>query len=344
MKNIIVTSLRKDAGKTSVIVGLAKNSSQQMGYLKPFGDRLLYRKKRLWDFDAAVCTVAMGAKEPPEAMSIGFDHSKLRFMYDADSTAEKVREIATLNSQDKDIMLVESGTELNRGLSVHLDALSLCKYLDGELLVVLSGTNDQICDDAYALKRILEDSDVKLTGVIINKVRDIEDFKMVYREHFEALHLPLLGIIPFMETLTHPTMQFLTDLFFAKVLAGDKGLSNTIMNVVVGAMSADAVLRVQRFSKESKLVITSGDRSDMILAALDTQAAGIILTNNILPPPNIIAKASAVNIPLLLVAQDTFHAAKKVDNLIPLLAKDDLDKMELLEQLLKEHVNISDLF
>ena len=99
MKNIIVTSMRKDAGKTSVIVGLAKNSSHQMGYLKPFGDRLLYRKKRLWDFDAAVCTVAMGAEESPEAMSIGFDHSKLRFMYDADTTAEKVREIAALNSK-----------------------------------------------------------------------------------------------------------------------------------------------------------------------------------------------------------------------------------------------------
>ncbi|MCF6238834.1 MAG: AAA family ATPase [Candidatus Marinimicrobia bacterium] len=343
MKNIIVTSLRKDAGKTSVIVGLARNSSQQMGYLKPFGDRLLYRKKRLWDFDAAVCTVAMGAEESPEAMSIGFDHSKLRFMYDADTTAEKVREIAALNSKGKTVMLVESGTELNRGLSVHLDALSLCKYLDGELLVVLSGTNDQICDDAYALKRLLDQSDVKLAGVVINKVRDIDDFKTVYGEHFEALALPLLGVIPYLEDLTRPTMQFLADLFFAKVLAGDKGLSNTIKNVVVGAMSADAVLRVQRFNKEAKLVITSGDRSDMILAALETKAAGIILTNNILPPPNIIAKASAMGIPLLLVAQDTFHAAQKVDNLVSLLSKDDQEKMGQLQQLVGEHINYLDV-
>ncbi len=343
MKNIIVTSLRKDAGKTSVIVGLARNSSQQMGYLKPFGDRLLYRKKRLWDFDAAVCTVAMGAEESPEAMSIGFDHSKLRFMYDADTTAEKVREIAALNSKGKTVMLVESGTELNRGLSVHLDALSLCKYLDGELLVVLSGTNDQICDDAYALKRLLDQSDVKLAGVVINKVRDIDDFKTVYGEHFEALALPLLGVVPYLEDLTRPTMQFLADLFFAKVLAGDKGLSNTIKNVVVGAMSADAVLRVQRFNKEAKLVITSGDRSDMILAALETKAAGIILTNNILPPPNIIAKASAMGIPLLLVAQDTFHAAQKVDNLVSLLSKDDQEKMGQLQQLVGEHINYLDV-
>ncbi|MCF7826074.1 MAG: AAA family ATPase [Candidatus Marinimicrobia bacterium] len=341
MKNIIVTSIRKDAGKTSIIVGLAKNSSKKMGYLKPFGDRLLYRKKRLWDFDAAVCTTAMAAKESPEEMSIGFDHSKLRYMYDAASTAAKVREIATHNSQGKDIMLVESGMELTRGLSVHLDAISLCKYLDGDLLVVLSGTNDQIVDDACALKKTIDLGDVKLAGVIINKVHDVEDFKAVYGEYFETLKIPLLGIIPYCEDLTRPSMRFLADLFFAKILAGEKGLNNTIKDVFVGAMSADAVMRMQRFNKESKLVITSGDRSDMILAALDTHAAGIILTNNILPPPNILARASGSNVPLLLVAQDTFQAAKKVDSLVSLLSKDDDEKMELLAGLLKDHVELT---
>ena len=342
MKNIIVTSLRKDAGKTSVIVGLAKNSAQKMGYLKPFGDRLLYRKKRLWDFDAAVCTAAMQAEESPEAMSIGFDHSKLRFMYDEITTGDKVREIAALNAKGKDLMLIESGMELTRGLSVHLDALSLCRYLDGELLVVLSGTNDQICDDAYALKNMLNLGDVKLAGVIINKVHDVEDFEAVYKEHFEALELPLLGIIPYAENLTQPSMRFLADLFFAKVLAGEKGLNNTVKDVFVGAMSADAVLRMQRFNKESKLVITSGDRCDMILAALDSHAAGIILTNNILPPPNIIARASGSSVPLLLVAQDTFQAAKKVDNLVSLLSKDDTEKMDQIAELVKNSVNMSD--
>jgi len=340
MKNIIVTSIRKDAGKTSVIVGLAKNSTRKMGYLKPFGDRLLYRKKRLWDFDAAVCTTAMKANESPEEMSIGFDHSKLRFMYDETTTAEKVREIAAHNSQGKEIMLIESGRELTRGLSVYLDAISLCQHLDGELLVILSGTNDQIVDDACALKKTIDLNGVKLTGVIVNKVHDVADFKAVYSEHFEALGLPLLGVIPYAEELTKPSMRFLADLFFAKILAGEKGLNNTIKDVFVGAMSADAVLRMQRFNKESKLVITSGDRSDMILAALDTQAAGIILTNNILPPPNIIARASGTNVPLLLVAQDTFQAAKKVDNLVTLLSKDDEDKMSQLAGLVKDHVDV----
>lgn len=343
MKNIVVTSFRKDAGKTSLIVGLAKNSELKIGYLKPFGDRLLYRKKRLWDFDAAVCTTAMGTEESPETMSIGFDHSKLRFMYDQESIADKVKEIAEVNSKDKDLMLIESGSELTRGLSVNLDALSLCRYLDAELLVVMSGTADQVSDDAYSLKWILDQSPVKLAGVVINKVKDVEDFKTAYMEHFETLELPVLGLVPYNEALTHPSMQFLADLFFAKVLAGDKGMKNIYRDVAVGAMSADAVLRVQRFNKPDKLVITSGDRSDMILAALDTKSAGIILTNNIMPPPNIIAKASASGTPLLLVPQNTFEAAKKVDDLVPLLSKDDDDKMDILTQLVGNNVDTESL-
>ena len=50
MKNIIIGSVDENAGKTSLIVGLGRAiSGKKFGYLKPFGDRLLYRKKRLWD-------------------------------------------------------------------------------------------------------------------------------------------------------------------------------------------------------------------------------------------------------------------------------------------------------
>jgi BioD-like phosphotransacetylase family protein len=91
------------------------------------------------------------------------------------------------------------------------------------------------------------------------------------------------------------------------------------------------------------LTITSGDRTDMILAALESNSVGIILTNNILPPPNIISKASERDIPLLLVSTDTYEVAKQIDNLQPLLTKDDTNKIDQLVQLVKEHVNISSL-
>jgi BioD-like phosphotransacetylase family protein len=82
MKNIVFGSISENAGKTSVIVGLAKAFGKNFGYLKPFGDRLIYRKKRLWDYDSAIITSVFGLEQSSEEMTIGFEHAKLRFMYD----------------------------------------------------------------------------------------------------------------------------------------------------------------------------------------------------------------------------------------------------------------------
>ncbi len=61
MKNLIIGSMDPNSGKTSLIVGLGKAiAGKKFGYLKPFGDRLLYRKKRLWDQDTALIANIFG--------------------------------------------------------------------------------------------------------------------------------------------------------------------------------------------------------------------------------------------------------------------------------------------
>jgi len=117
-------------------------------------------------------------------------------------------------------------------------------------------------------------------------------------------------------------------------------LSNKVKHVFVGAMSGDAAVRLPLFKIENKLAITSGDRSDMIVAALESSTAGIVLTNNVIPAQNIIAKAAEKNIPLLLVPYDTFQTAKRVDDMPTLLTRDDTERIDLLEKLIKEHIDI----
>lgn len=343
MKKIVISSMRKNAGKTSLIVGMAKAyTDTSFGYLKPFGDRLLYRKKRLWDYDSAVALEAMRVQEPPEDMSLGFDHSKLRFMYDEAQTAEKLNAMTEDVTPGKDVLLVEGGTTIIRGISVHLDALSVCKTLDAGLIVVLSGHKDQIADDAAFLNDHIKRKK-RLIGVVLNKIQDPEDFQLTYGDLFESLKIRLLGTIPLVEDLTFPTMQFISDALFGKVVTGDTGLEKPIKKTFVGAMSADAVMRLQRFKVKDKLVITSGDRSDMVLAALNTDSSGIVLTNNILPPPNVIAQAKSMGVPLIQVQFDTYQTAKKIDKMTPLLGKSDSTKMEILGKLVKENTELEEV-
>jgi len=343
MPKLIITSIHKDAGKTSFIVGLARALNQKIGYMKPFGDRLLYRKKRLWDYDAALMTNLFNIKDLPEDMSIGFDHSKLRYMYDESSAAEKVLDMANKIGANKDLLIVESGGDLALGISVHLDALTIAKNLAGKLIIILSGDNDQILDDSIFLKRFMNLNDLNFGGVIINKVRDVEEFNTNYLGYFNEVGIPVLGILPYRSELTYPSLRFISDILFAKILSGEKGLDAIIKNIFVGAMGADAVLRVQKFKKEHKLVITSGDRSNMILAALDTYSKGIVLTNNILPSANLIARAATENIPMLMVSNDTYQTAKKIDGIVPLLTTKEMFKIDILTDLVQQNVDIKSI-
>jgi BioD-like phosphotransacetylase family protein len=344
MDKLVIASMRSGAGKTSFIIGLTQALNKKIGYMKPFGDRLLYRKKRLWDYDSALMAAIFGLKEDPENITIAFEHSKIRYMYDEKETEEKLVEMAANTGEGKDILLVEGGKDLTYGISVFLDAVSIAKYLKSRLLLVISGDDDCIVDDIAFLKKYVDMKDVNFGGVVVNKVQDTEDFRNIHLNSITRMGVPVLGVIPHETELTYLSVGYLSEFLFAKVLAGEGGLVNVAKNIFVGALSANAALRNPLFKKENKLIITGGDRTDMILAALESDTAGIVLTNNILPPPSIISKAADRNIPLLLVSSDTYLTAKQIDDLEPLLTKDDTEKIQLLGDLIREHVNIEEIW
>ena len=343
MDKVVIASMRKNAGKTSTIVGIAGVLGKKMAYIKPFGERMLYRKKRLWDYDSSLITNLFGLKEDPVDMSIGFDHSKLRYMYDEEGTKKKLLETIAHIGNDKEILFVEGGRDLAYGISVHLDTLSLIRFIGGKLVIVVSGDADTILDDILFLKRHVDLAGVNLTGVIINKVQNIEEFQNIHLPAIHQIGIQVLGVIPYRSELTHFSVYYLADRLFAKVLTGEGGLKRVVKNIVIGAWSANVFLQNPVFKKECKLIITGGDRTDMILAALESDTSGIILTNNVLPPSNIIAKASERNIPLLMVFSDTYETAKQIESLEPLLTRDDGEKVELLKQLILKHVKIQEI-
>lgn len=341
MKTFVIGSSGKSAGKTGVIVGLKGALGRTAGYMKPLGDRLRYLKKRLWDYDSALFTQMWDLKENPEDISIGFEHVKLQYKYDEAATVEKLQEMAGRAGAGKDILFVEAGSHLNYGLSVHLDAVSMARALEAELVIVVSGSEGVIADDMAAIKKNLDLEGVRFKGVILNQIHDPADYKDTHLPGIAKLGIPVLGCVPYKPELTHFTMGYLADILFSKILTGEEGLGNVVEHIVIGAMSVGSALRQTPFNKDKKLVITPGDRTDMILAALEGGTSGIILTNNILPPTSVIARADGQKVPILLVSTDTFQTAKQVDGLEPLLTRNDKGKAELLTRLVKENVDLS---
>ncbi len=343
MNKLIIASLRSSAGKTSFIVGLSKALQKTIGYMKPFGDRLLYSKKRLWDYDAALIADVCAIPEEPETMSIGFDHSKLRYMYNEDTIRSKVNDIAAQMSTGKEILIVEGGKSISYGHSVNLDALSLSRYLNGRLIFVIGGDDDTILDDIMFVKKNVDLTGIDLAGIIVNKVHNVNDFRETYIPELTKIGIRVIGVIPYERELTYINLRYLADRLFAKVLTAEHHLDRKIKNIFIGAMSGNVAKTKPLFKKEDKLIITGGDRSDMIVVALETEAAGIILTNNILPPSHIISMAEDRGIPLLLVTSDTYQVERQIERVEPLLTKDDTNAIELLTTLVTKHVDLEAL-
>jgi BioD-like phosphotransacetylase family protein len=343
MKTIVVGSTHKSAGKTSLIVGLAKAAGKASGYMKPLGDRLLYRKKRLWDYDAALVTNVFNLEGNPEEMTIGFEHSKLKYMYDEAGMKQKLSEMRDVAGEAKDMVFVEAGESLAYGSSLNLDPVALAALLDARLVLVAGGSESTIVDDVAYLKRYVDLSGIDFAGIIINKVRNLEDYKSTHLADVTALGIGVLGVVPFEGEMTKLSVGHLAERLLAKVIAGEEGLGRKVNAIMVGAMSTNAALQNPLFKKEGKLVITGGDRTDLVIAAIESNTSGIILTNNALPPSNIVSKAQERGIPLLLVPFDTYQTASQIENIDPLMTKDDSRKMELITQLVKEHVSLSDI-
>ncbi len=344
MKSLIVASTREGAGKTSVLVGLASVLDRRFGYIKPLGDRFLYRKKRLWDYDAALFARLLDLDQEPESMSIGFDHSKLRFMYDRSSMFDELRRTVEAVGAGRDGVLIECGKDLSYGASIHLDPLTISQETGSPVVIVVSGAEDEIADDVAFVRRFVSADEATLAGIIVNKVVHVADFNEVHLPEIAELGVEVLGVIPYDKELTAMSVSLVADRLFARVVAGEEGLGNIVRSVTVGAMSVAAAMADERMRAPGKLVITSGDRSDMILAAIEAGGtAAVVLTNSILPPAQVVSKASERKIPLLLVPGDTYTVAMQVERIEPLLTPDDSKKAGRIRELVAKHIRAESL-
>jgi uncharacterized protein len=343
MEKIVVASTNKSAGKTCIITGLIKASGKKCGYIKPFGDRLVYGGKKIWDLDAGFIAGTFDLSEKAEDMTIGFDHSKIKYSYDEKTVAKKLQDMCAKAGKGKNALIIEGGSEMWHGASVLLDAISVTKHVDGKLVLIIDGEDYDILDDIFFMKKYLDASKVKFAGVIINKVADVESFKKTYLADLKKEKVNVLGIVPLTKELSYYQAKHLLDHIIAKNLTGMAGLDKTIKSVFIGDMSENAALSNSAFKKEGKMVVTSGDRSDMILAAIETGSSCILLTNGHTPHANLITKAAHAEIPMFMVPMDTYRTVTHLEHLETLLTKDDAKKTALLGTLIKKNVKIKEI-
>ena len=327
MNKIVIASVMPKAGKTTVALGIALKAGGRIGYMKPLGNNQVYKKKRLVDYDAALFQQTFHIEEPIEEYTLGFHHSKI--IHSFPKVADELKSRFSVLSSNKDFFIIEAGEDLVHGKSVGLDPFSISTHLDAGMVLVLSGDVYDILDSLALANEYASHTAVSIAGVVIDKSTN-EEISMIQKK-LDDFNIQLLGVMPYLPVLDEMSVRYVADKLFARIVAGKDGLEKSIKNILIAALSANQAIRHPDFKKENKLVITGGDRTDVITASIkDPNTSCVILTNNIIPPSSILAKADMNCIPLLSIRSDTFTAAKKVESIESIILPSETRKIEAI--------------
>jgi len=337
-----------ERGKTVLIYGLLRKFSSEglrVGYFKPIS-KARYRLPSMTHVDPDVITLkqALSLEDKLEDMNpITITRNILNFKNNVESLKKRIEEAYGKIASGKDVILAESYPNLEIMTSIGFPLPQLTKMLNAKTVFVLSAKErdviDEVVDKLVLYNCYFEHYGAKIDGVIVNNVpiyysERVED---VIVPEIERLGLKVYGVIRERVRLTAPTVSDIVEALNAEILENRDKLSNIVEDVLVGAMAPMAALRWLRRAINAAIV-TGGDRTDLIITALETKPSVVILTGGLYPDIGVLVKARETSTPILLVPYDTYTTVEKLREVQFIVTPNSLKtkESEILEAVEKE--------
>ncbi|MCD0469234.1 phosphate acetyltransferase [Flavobacterium sp. JAS] len=252
-----------------------------------------------------------------------------------------------------DFVLVEGTSFTGEGTSIELDLnVLIAKNLGIPTIIIGSGvdrTLEELVDSLYLVYDSFKVKEVEVLSVIANKVQ-LENIDLVTQGLQKSLPSNvLINTIPLISSLNNPTMQEIVNQLDAKVLFGSNYLNNEIGHFSVGAMQLHNYLL---HLHDNALVITPGDRSDIILGALQANESvnyptisGIILTGNIIPEESILKLIEGLSaiVPIISVEGGTYNITNKIGSIKSEIYANNTHKIETSISTFEKYVKVEAL-
>ena len=252
-----------------------------------------------------------------------------------------------------DFVLVEGTSFTGEGTSIELDLnVLIAKNLGIPTMIIGSGvgkTLEELVDSLYLVYDSFKVKEVEVLSVFANKVQP-ENIELVTKSLQKSLPANVLvNTIPLISSLNNPTMQEIVNELGAKVMFGENYLNNEIGHFSVGAMQLHNYLV---HLHDNALVITPGDRSDIILGALQANESvnyptisGIILTGNIIPEESILKLIEGLSaiVPIIAVDGGTYNITNKIGSIKSEIYANNTHKIETSITTFEKYVAIEAL-
>lgn len=335
-------------GKSLVSMGLGykfRKDGLRVGYFKPVGILPIKVEDILTDNDAWRIYRALELNDPlSEICPVVLTQELAVRSYGKELKGLLAKIVKSFDqlSKDKDVMLIGGYGSIYTGSYLGLQGLKVLKRLNAKVIIVVKYEGEYIVDYVLQAKKDLGD---RFVGVILNKVtQEHRESVEEYAEPFlKRKGIDILGILPHDPLVGSVTVEELNEMLGGKVLCCHDRLSNHVENFLIGAMQVDKAMEYFKKTRNNA-VIVGGDRSDIQLSAIESGSVCLILTGELYPGEIILSVAEQKDIPIIVVREDTYSIAKKLEKLSIRIRLRDKAKVSRGMSLVAENINFPLLY
>lgn len=351
-KTIFIASAEAYSGKSIVALGLMNmllGKAGKIGYFKPIINQ---DPKETKDVHIQTIIEHFG-------LSINFEdayaYTRQQAMQHLESESQGEM-IETIISKFKkleekyEFIILEGSDFVGEGAAFEFESNALiAKNLNAPAILVVSGekkSTAQIIQAVLNLYHNFETREIQVLAVVANIVQaeQAEDIRQLLKTQLPAD--VILAVIPADKGLSSPTVNDIYEVLGGKLLFGGEHLSNQVDNFITGAMQVPNFLN---HIKENVLIVTPGDRGDIILSSLQAnlstsypKVAGIVLTAGSEPDEPVIRLIEGLQnvVPIIFVKTGTFHAITQIASVKARIGPADTKKIQLGIDTFNKYVDV----
>jgi len=355
-KRIFIAATRMNDGKTTTSLALfaaLRGITDRVGFIKPVGQRFVDIDGQQIDEDSVLLNKIFKVEVPIQAMSPIAIHPKFTRDYldkpeqNHDELIDKMCRAFDRAAYEKDYIIIEGTGHAGVGSVFKLSNADVAKCLDAKVIIVAGGGIGRPVDEIALNKALFEAAGVEVIGAIINKVLPdrLAEIEKYCRKALARMGIPLLGCIPIEQQLTRPNLSQIVEEVDGRWLNGQEhGQTERINKVVIGAMAAKGLVD---YLQRGTLIITPGDREDIILSAIAAESisgekiiSGIILTRNVLPHAKLMEMLAKTRIPVVICKDESYTVASQVNNMTVKTQPEDDDKIPIIKDLITKNIDL----
>ncbi|MBN1846971.1 MAG: AAA family ATPase [Deltaproteobacteria bacterium] len=332
MPVLFISSTGDHAGQSLTAWAIGRRLSEKgvrIGFLKPFGTKLIRVHNRWIDSDAVLFKEAFKLRETLDAIcpfmtseAIGVHRGPLDLMKSVQSLAqERLMEI--------DLLIVLGAKHIFfDDVPYPLPDITMINELNADL--ILTHRFKKVSTSLYSILSVISLLKKKVKGVIINRVPG-DQFEDTQGKIVPALiqngisNAVLLHEDP---VLSLWSLREILDVLHGKLIWGEEFLDRPVDGMTVGTSDLHGDLLL--FKRVYNKVILLGP-SRMPLESRDQTGsraiAGILLTGDREPAEKVLEIAKKAKIPLILIKDDNFSVKEHLDLNTPTLVPSDQDKL-----------------